>query len=448
MAEPSSTYLYVPSEDEQKAISILLVLSASLSLVGSSCIVYHVRHNSKSTPYRRIMLGMSACDIVSTIGYALQPYVGLKGESNSFVWSFGNAASCSFIGALAQFGFSAHLYSAALSYYFLSTIRYGTREAVFAKKYERWIHVAIILWSVATAIVGIALDIFHLNDLGPGCWVSGTPDCTGVRCWAELIAWVMGGIPTLLSFFSILINNLKLYCFVRQTVREGQRRALEKESQMISYRLNNHQQVQDNVPMDTSNHNKETRSMKRQSSVLTSSEKQWKRVREVGRQSFLYVGAYLLSFLWTIIKQALDGQDFERSPGSGTFLLPLSILQAIFLPAQGLLNALIFFRPKYKQARKLYGEQPRLWLARRAVLGGNLRSMETNTLDPMSRRTTGGSRAPVSQRSVSASVVVGQKRVNFAGEVVSRCSNPMLDVPQNEALPAEGEHQSTPSEHG
>lgn len=420
MAEQNVTYIWVSSEDEQKAISILMVLSAALSAVGSSCIIYHVRQSSKTTPYRRIMLGMSVCDIISTIGYALQPYVSLSGEATSFVWSFGNAASCSFIGALVQFGFSAHLYSAALSFYFLATIRHGTREIAFAKKYERWIHGAIFVWSIATAIVGMALDVFHLSDIGPGCWVSGVifGECTGFRCWAELIAWILGGIPLVLSFFSILINNLLLYFYVRQTVREGQRKALENERRLTSY--GNHNEGQEG-PVDGA---KEKSGLNKKSSVLASSEKQWKRVREVGKQSFLYVGAYLFSYTWTIVKQNLDAQQFERSPGSGTYLLPLSILQAMFLPAQGLFNALIFFRPKYKQARRRHAEQSKLWSARRAVFGDTIRPVETKTIDPMSR----GSASRTS---------LGPKRINFAGEVVSRQSSVLADVPEKTPLPTE-----------
>ena len=70
-------------------------------------------------------------------------------------------------------------------------------------------------------------------------------------------------------------------------------------------------------------------------SVLRSSDKQWKRVKEVGTQSFLYVGSYFLCMIWTIIKQSLDGQDFDNVEGSGSVFLPLLILQSIFLPIQG-----------------------------------------------------------------------------------------------------------------
>jgi hypothetical protein len=87
----------------------------------------------------------------------------------------------------------------------------------------------------------------------------------------------------------------------------------------------------------------------------------------VGTQSFLYVGAYLLSFGWTMAKQILDSTGLAHEPGSVKFFLPLLILQSIFLPAQGFFNSIIFFRRKYLQARQKHNTQSRLWCVRRAI---------------------------------------------------------------------------------
>lgn len=103
---------------------------------------------------------------------------------------------------------------------------------------------------------------------------------------------MMGGAPTLLSLFSIIINNLWLNCYVRTTVREGQLNALETEKELASYR--SHQQVRD-VPTDNPNDMDSIAHVR--ASVLTSSEKQWKRVRDVLKQSFLSGSAFAFVLL-------------------------------------------------------------------------------------------------------------------------------------------------------
>jgi hypothetical protein len=131
------------------------------------------------------------------------------------------------------------------------------REATFAKKYERWFHLFIIFWSVSTSIVGLALGVFFPADLGPGCWVSSTPGgCSSFGCKAEMIAWIFGGIPTMIVLLAIVGNNLILYCHVRATVIRGQKRAMENEKRLSMYNMDESQQL-DMEPSDnatTKNH--------------------------------------------------------------------------------------------------------------------------------------------------------------------------------------------------
>ena len=149
---------------------------------------------------------MSGCDIISTIGYAAQPFLALQGYPNSFVWAIGNRQSCAAVGALTQFGFSAHFYSASLAFYFVSTIRYGMRETAFAKKFEKWIHSFILQWSISTPIAGLVMDIFHPNPLGPGCWVNCYPngECAGYTEYAVTLAYGLGGAALSHQFLGYL----------------------------------------------------------------------------------------------------------------------------------------------------------------------------------------------------------------------------------------------------
>lgn len=254
---------------------------------------------------------------------------------------------CLIEGALVQLSFSSCFYAAALSFYFLMTVRYGMREATFERKFERFIHGFIIFFSTVTAIAGLALDIFRPNVLQPGCWVNSFPDeCVPFTCNMELVGYIMGGVPTLPVFAFLFICNLMLYCHVRTIVRDGEKKTMENEIRLSQYR--NRQSVPSSV--DEASFDASARSSNVDLSnrilhgTLRSSANQWRRVHESGKQAFLYFGAFFLCYFPSIIRQVLNGRNFELEPNSGNILLPLLMMQSIFVPAQGLFNCLIFFR--------------------------------------------------------------------------------------------------------
>eukprot|EP00980_Cylindrotheca_fusiformis_P006832 scaffold1429_cov110-Cylindrotheca_fusiformis.AAC.4 len=407
--------VFFPSQRQQKFLSIGLVPASLLSIIGSSLIITNIRNEKRKSPYRNIMLWLSSCDIINSFGWILQPLLSPSEGPEAWAFALGNDVSCNFMGGMAQFGFSAHWYTGLLSFYFLLTARYGIQEKKIGKALP-YVHGVIFVWSISTAIAGVALKVYNPMGLSPGCWVAGE-DCTE-DCIHTAVAWVFGGIPSLMMLLSIVINNLLLYCHVRRTVAEGQKRAMEVEENLTKYGGGGARRKSDrwaalsevdhdyshdfsmctttaeNKPesnqeeteptarslefatheMPTRSNNKSTTSnlrlnMSRQKSVLLSSEKQWKLVQEVGTQSFLYVCAYILCYTWSLFVNALDSQQYEYEPGAGKVFLPLLILQSLFLPMQGFFNATIFFRPKYLKNCKDFPNESRFWRIRRAVLG-------------------------------------------------------------------------------
>jgi len=58
------------------------VVSGTLSLVGSSIIIFKVTKNfHRSAPYDRLLLGLSCCDLVASITYAMSPFLLNKATS-------------------------------------------------------------------------------------------------------------------------------------------------------------------------------------------------------------------------------------------------------------------------------------------------------------------------------------------------------------------------------
>jgi len=124
-------------------------------------------------------------------------------------------------------------------------------------------------------------------------------------------------------------------------------------------------------------------------------------VEAVGKQSFLYCLAYFLSFIWPTAIGVLDGRDFEKkNVNAGDVYFPLMVCVSLLLPAQGLFNSLVYFRPKYLSARKQYPKESKIWAMKRAVLGRRV--------------------SPINQ---AAAIDIGNIRCFGSGENVSKLSS-------------------------
>eukprot|EP00980_Cylindrotheca_fusiformis_P006834 scaffold1429_cov110-Cylindrotheca_fusiformis.AAC.6 len=561
---------YMPSERQQRFLSIGFIPTAVLSIFGSSLIITSIRNENKITPYRSIMLWLSVFDIIRSLSWTLQPFLSPSDGPDAWVWAFGNDATCNLMGGLGQFGFAAQWYSGLLSFYFVLTARYGVQQQTFGKVLG-FVHGFIIVWSLATAIAGVALDVYGPLRTGPGCWVDGA-DCTE-NCIHDVVAWVFGGAPSALMFLSIFFNNLLLYCHVRGTITKGQKRAMLAEENLSFYgnskspepsslffqsseswgsqsslfstgkpssELTSSKQATSKSPDQRPMHaqgsktkpwssessllssgkssfvseetlpkcddskpdrrstfsltakswssesslfssNKSPRlseetltklgnskpldrrsmfaqkarswgsesalissgkppqgrslqltrrsserslsmadllhsaNITKPKSVLRSSDKQWNLVKDVGKQSFSYVAVYFLCFGWSFALNILARQQYEYENDAESVFLPLLILQSIFLPAQGLFNAIIFFRPKYLNNRKEYSKETRRWCMRRALFGKRIKPNLPAKKIPQSSPPGGGS-----SRSLKAPP--STLRINYAGEMIMSSS--------------------------
>lgn len=142
-------------------MSICGVLSGSLSLIGSSLIVFRVfknRHEGTSS-YERIMLGLSLSDIVASFSFGFGPFL-LPEATSTRAWASGSDATCSFLGATTQFAFLAVIYNGILSLYYLLTVRFGVKREVFAARIEPYLHMVSILFFLLTSFGGLFIGLY------------------------------------------------------------------------------------------------------------------------------------------------------------------------------------------------------------------------------------------------------------------------------------------------
>lgn len=157
-----------PLNDTQEKIMYLVgPISAALSVVGSSTILYMLYLRKKKDPYQRILGVMSLNDILFSTTAACMPF--LLPESGGRVWAFGDQASCNVMGFFAQFGMATYLYNINLSLYFNLTIVHCMSKTRFARLAEPWMHGISIGFPLVTAIAGLALQLHDETPVGLNC---------------------------------------------------------------------------------------------------------------------------------------------------------------------------------------------------------------------------------------------------------------------------------------
>ena len=245
-----------------KSFAFLPKMSGSLSLLGSSFIIYDVlftqklfqiqqqqqqrpnnfnrrrssvtfgndgstrTSSSNNLTYYRLLLGMSTFDAMASIAYFMSTWP-IPEETPFSYNNVGTIATCTAQGFFVQLGLvGAILYSGSLSTYYLLTIKYGWKQSqITSSKIEYWFHGIPIVFTIATSVAGLVMEIFNPTPIG--CWInkdppfcaeSWQPDQYGPPCKrgdnATLYKWTFSLIPQILSIGLVTINMFLCYRYV------------------------------------------------------------------------------------------------------------------------------------------------------------------------------------------------------------------------------------------
>jgi hypothetical protein len=294
------------SDGQEIILSVLMICSGVLSILGSSTIVYRVAENKTRTkPYDRIMLGLSVCDIVASFSYIVTPFL-LPKETSQRVWASGSDGSCSILGWLTQLSFAAVVYNSLLSYYYLLTLKYSISHDDFESRFEPYWHSLTIFFFIFTATAGVPFQIFSEVELGQGCWVGEFPEGCEAKgeCIDNSIGWVYGRIPILFTFVSLPVNNLLIYCHMKSMLKIGQEHTPAQELH----------------------------------------------TRRVATQSFLYAVTFFICYTPALVVRILESIGFDASQEADIYVL--LILNSLLYPLQGFFNVFVYTRPNFLRLKR------------------------------------------------------------------------------------------------
>ncbi|CAB9505512.1 expressed unknown protein [Seminavis robusta] len=334
MASPSGTF---DNGEKYIVVIVLLSISCSLSLVGSSCIIrISFKEILKSNDRQhRLLFALSCADFVNSMSCLLMPYLipsfmGLPG-------AVGNHATCTTSGFFfVVASTSACCYNSFLSIYFFLVVCRNWKDRDFSKMLQVLVHYVAIVLPVAIGLVGaVTKTINPIPVLNFQCLFSAFPwhceknDCE--RSSVEVAKALFQSVNTVSATFSIVgfVCTFLVWNTVRRTIQRSS-----------SYRFGNDR--------DTANE---------------------ERLKQVSIQAVLYSLVYLNSMMWPILAvtmRSLPGTVEERN--GDIYVYVLQLLYATLYPLKGVFNFIVYTRQKVQQWRKAAPRSSILWIYWQIIL--------------------------------------------------------------------------------
>jgi len=354
-------------------------------LIGSSAILFKIirnlrRDSSTTTPYDRIILGLSTCDVISSLTYALGPFL-LPRETSKRVWAFGSRSTCTYLGFFFQLAcFWAIWYNCLLSFYYLLTVRFKVRKKDFRKKYELIMHLSGAIFFPVTAATGFFGGWYSEERYTMTCWIGTVPrGCSDQDCWGGVIvAYVFGAIPYTTTLLSVVINNVVVYTFVRRLLLTSPKNKTSRKSwkdALSSMHLptrpgssaNEHTSIEDSISASRNDSESAKRLTKKQ-----------RLAKEASTQCFLYVSTFLMTSACAFTIMVIEG-NVPNGAEDLRKLYPLLVLNSMLLPLQGLFNVFIYVKPCYNRFRERSPEKSKWSIVKQALLESDIPKMTEST---------------------------------------------------------------------
>uniref|UniRef100_A0A7S3P6Q5 G-protein coupled receptors family 1 profile domain-containing protein n=1 Tax=Amphora coffeiformis TaxID=265554 RepID=A0A7S3P6Q5_9STRA len=323
------------TQPQQVALTIAPAVSGTLSVIGSTIISVMILNQGKWKNVRfRLLLCLCLADIMNSLVYVTFPFPIPDGTPGAW-GAMGNQQTCTFQGFMIHVSLIGAFYNAAISHYFLCSIRDGLSHEEYAKKYETIWHVLAIGFSVGTALVALWMDLYAYTSLG--CWIGPRPfGCAhsdNLECErgenAYVYGWAFMGIPAVILMVYTIFCMAQIYKALKEicesrggTTSEVIAQANRSNDTLLQEMTPSHQEP-------TSDH--ETSMAK----------------KEIARQAYWYFGSYVVThqfaFLVYIIDQVGIAQPFW------TIFLHLASW-----PLQGFLNVFVFLSTRTRALQSRY----------------------------------------------------------------------------------------------
>ncbi len=372
LRQASRTLTLAPEINPPNFLKVFQVSSASVSFLASSVMAAMIAlfgNEGLSTPYRRIIFGLSIADILQSFGLLTGPWV----IPESRISEAGNeVASCQINGFLLSTGSSGvMMYTFLLCFYYLCKLKWKMSDDAIKFKIELRFHVFIVVVNLVIAFLGIIMDTFHTNAvLMSFCSFALVPTGCGIN--PDLYGECDPVIEKRVDFFINLVNvALPAVCLLGIIVTM---------SLLYHHAVVLHQTVQKEIPSSLRQASLRTMASRRNTRSSdegsvdghneTTPQDQVQHLsklyrRETMIQASCYVGAFCITYVPMMTGMLLMILRI--------YTLPVTAIGIFCYPLGGFLNILVYTRPKVASIRRSNPECSRLrglWLVIKA--GGEI----------------------------------------------------------------------------
>jgi hypothetical protein len=307
-------------------LDVLPRVTAALSILGSSFIIYQVLKNPKKREmvYHRQMLTLSCTDFLFSAAW----FVGSWPAPGSG-WCTANG----FVGMLSSVPEA--MFNAALCLYYMFTIQYKWTEDQMRRLQPLLIAFPIV-WGLASAVIALAAGMINPGINGVCSAVKTPSGCTGSECipdgsYYDLFSVVALIIPIWGSYIVALVSMFLVYVAVSKDAQNDG--AGDDEAPPVGFLWFARRETGQDDSRQT-------------------------RLRRMAKQAFWYLLNFFMTYVFTTtnaIIRANRGSESEQ----GSVPFALQFLNFMFLPWQGFWNAVIYIRPRYLRNREKNPEMSR-----------------------------------------------------------------------------------------
>ena len=170
--------------NHQKVESIIRSVSASISIIGSAAIIWHILRSHKglaSSTYHQLVFRLCVGDLMSSFAWALNSTAAPKEVQYIIPSARGNVATCGAQGCIITAGIMmATFYNCSICFYYLSVITFNKKDEYINRKLEPWLHGVPVISAIMIGIIGLIMKQYNTNGDGnsyltnyhpPHCWV-------------------------------------------------------------------------------------------------------------------------------------------------------------------------------------------------------------------------------------------------------------------------------------
>jgi len=172
--------------DNKKVNGIIRSVSASISIIGSAAIIWHIlpSHKGLLSTYHRLLSGLCIGDLITSFAYVFNSTAPAPKEVQCLMpFARGNMGTCTAQGFFLTVGILiASIYNCNICVYYLSILTFKKKDDYIKRKLEPWFHGVPIISAIMTGITGLIVKQFNNDGLVGNCCLSSyhLPHCRGV----------------------------------------------------------------------------------------------------------------------------------------------------------------------------------------------------------------------------------------------------------------------------